>query len=95
MQLSLEEVTHIALLARLSLTQEEAERYRSQLSDILAYAQRLQAVNIEAVPPMERVLAESGRMREDIPTPGLSHEDLFKNAAQVKDDQFKIPPVLG
>ncbi len=49
MTLTLKEVEHIALLARLELTQEEKERYQQQLSDILDHVAQLQALDTSAI----------------------------------------------
>jgi aspartyl-tRNA(Asn)/glutamyl-tRNA(Gln) amidotransferase subunit C len=54
MALSHQEVAHVARLARLSLSDEELERMRSQLSDILAYIELLQEVDVAGVPPTAR-----------------------------------------
>ncbi len=59
MTLSLNEVEHIAELARLALTDAEKERFREQLSAILDYAARLQAIDTSAIPPMASVLPVS------------------------------------
>ena len=50
MKLSKDEVLHIAELARLGLSDSEVERFREQLSDILTYAERLQSVDLSAIP---------------------------------------------
>jgi aspartyl-tRNA(Asn)/glutamyl-tRNA(Gln) amidotransferase subunit C len=94
MSLSLEEVRHIAHLARLELTAEEEERYRQQLSAILEYAARLQAVNTSQVLPTSSVLPPQSRLRPDEPRPGLETSELLANAPQAEDDQFRVPPVL-
>ena len=51
MTLTLEQVEHIANLARLDLTPEEKERYCQQLSAILAYFEQLQRVDTTGIPP--------------------------------------------
>ena len=94
MTLSLEEVEHIASLARLELTDAEKERFRRQLSDILDFAARLGEVKTEDVLPTSSVLPPRGRLRPDQPEKGLEREDLLENAPQVQDDQFQVPPVL-
>ncbi|OQY83083.1 MAG: hypothetical protein B6D40_07645, partial [Anaerolineae bacterium UTCFX3] len=53
MSLTLQEVEHIARLARLELTDEQKERYRVQLSTILDHIARLQALDTRDVPPTE------------------------------------------
>jgi aspartyl-tRNA(Asn)/glutamyl-tRNA(Gln) amidotransferase subunit C len=94
MSLSLEEVEHIAALARLELTDEEKTRFQGQLSAILDYAQRLQTLDTTNIPPTARVLPERSMLRPDRARPGLSLDDLLRNAPQAEADQFRVPPVL-
>jgi aspartyl-tRNA(Asn)/glutamyl-tRNA(Gln) amidotransferase subunit C len=94
MTLTKEQVEHIARLARLKLTPEEIERYRLQLSAILDYANRLQAVDTSGIPPTSSVLPPRSVLREDRAHPGLPQPDLLRNAPDSKDGQFRVPPVL-
>jgi aspartyl-tRNA(Asn)/glutamyl-tRNA(Gln) amidotransferase subunit C len=94
MTLTVEQVEHIARLARLKLTPEEIERYRLQLSAILDYANRLQAVDTSGIPPTSSVLPPRSVLREDQARPGLPLEDLLQNAPDSKDRQFRVPPIL-
>ena len=95
MKLTIEEVEHIAALARLELTDAEKQRYAEQLSDILDYAARLDELATDQIPPTASVLDMQLRLRDDRARPGLSTEDVLKNAADTKDDQFQVPPILG
>jgi aspartyl-tRNA(Asn)/glutamyl-tRNA(Gln) amidotransferase subunit C len=94
MKLTLEQVEHIAELARLELTAEEKERYRQQLSAILEYAARLQSLDTSGILPTSSVLPPRSVLRADEPRPGLPIEDVLRNAPQVEQDQFRVPPVL-
>lgn len=94
MTLSLSEVEYIAELARLELTEEEKERFRVQLSAILDYARRLQALDTSGIPPTSSVLAAELPLRPDEPQPGLSLQELLRNAPAVTAEQFRVPPVL-
>lgn len=95
MQLSLEEVEHIAKLARLELTDEEKARYREQLSAILDHVAALQKLDTATVAPMTAVFAGAGsQLRPDAPRPSLPTGDLLKNAPEHEQEQFKIPPVF-
>lgn len=94
MVLTRREVEHIAVLARLELTEEEKQRYAEQLSAIIDYAARLQAVDTRGIPPTSSVLPLHTALRPDQARPGLSPEDLFQNAPDVHNAQFKVPPVL-
>jgi len=94
MILTLEEVEHIAELARLRLTETEKERYREQLSAILDYATRLQDLDTVGIPPTSSVLPARSVLRPDEPRPGLSPEQLLRNAPEAKDNQFRVPLIL-
>jgi len=94
MSLTIEEVEHIAELARLQLTDEEKSRYREQLSAILEYAARLQAVDTSQISPTSTVLAERAALRPDVVAPGLSIEEALRNAPSVEQNQFRVPPVM-
>jgi aspartyl-tRNA(Asn)/glutamyl-tRNA(Gln) amidotransferase subunit C len=94
MALTLEEVEHIAELARLQLSEEETNRYREQLSAILEYAARLQAVDTSGIPPTSSVLPPRSVLRRDEPRPGLETEELLRNAPQAERAQFRVPPVF-
>ena len=94
MSLTLAEVEHIAKLARLELSAEEKERYRQQLSSILEYAERLKQVDTSGIAPTASVLNATPALRADEAQPSLAHEDVLRNAPQMQDDQFRVPPVL-
>jgi aspartyl-tRNA(Asn)/glutamyl-tRNA(Gln) amidotransferase subunit C len=94
MTLTLVQVQHIARLARLQLSPEELERYREQLSDILDYAARLQALDTTGIPPTASILSGSRPLRVDEARPGLELETLLQNAPQTEQGQFRVPPVL-
>jgi aspartyl-tRNA(Asn)/glutamyl-tRNA(Gln) amidotransferase subunit C len=94
MPLTIDEVTHIADLARLSLPEEELSLYREQLSAILDYASRLQQVDTSDIPPTSSVLPLRSMLREDSPVPGLDIDAALRNATETENRQFKVPPVL-
>ena len=94
MPLSLQDVEHIAKLARLNLTDEQKARYRGQLEAILDHVARLQELDTTDVPPTTSISARQMPLRMDEPHPGLAKDDLLKNAPQQDDGQFKIPPVF-
>ena len=94
MSLTLEEVAHIARLARLNLTDPELELYREQLSAILDYFAELSELDTTGVEPMARVEKEARPRREDAPRPGLGADTLEKTAPDWHEDQFRVPPVF-
>lgn len=94
MSLTPEDVDHIALLARLHLSDEEKERYRRQLSDILKHVDKLQELDTANVQPMSSVAVPQSRLRSDKPGPGMPRADLLRNAPDTAENQFRVPPVL-
>ena len=95
MKLTIIEVEHIADLARLQLTEAEKQQYTAQLSDILDYAEKLEELDTEHIPPTASVLEVPLRLREDQARPGLSQEEVLQNTKDTQDSQFKVPPVFG
>jgi aspartyl-tRNA(Asn)/glutamyl-tRNA(Gln) amidotransferase subunit C len=95
MKLSRQEVEHIARLARLTLTEAEIVRYQEQLSDILDYAAMLQSVDTSGIAPVTSVLPpKASALRADQPGDTTPLSQLFNNAPDQQDDQFKVPPVM-
>ncbi|HEX9798152.1 MAG TPA: Asp-tRNA(Asn)/Glu-tRNA(Gln) amidotransferase subunit GatC [Anaerolineales bacterium] len=94
MPLTLEEVRHIAKLARLRLSPDEEQRYQEQLSDILDYAARLQSVDTGHIAPTASVLQLDAPLADDEPRPCLPPEALLANAPEADRGMFKVPPIL-
>ena len=94
MILTLAEVEHIAELARLSLSEDEKALYQEQLSAILEYAERLQALDTSAIPPTTTVLPLRSVMRADEPRDSMSRDDVLANAPQVEAESFRVQAVM-
>ena len=93
MQISREEVLHVARLARLALTDEEVERFRDQLSAILEAVGKVSELDLEGVPPTSHPLDLVNVLAEDEPAPSLSLEEALANAPDPEDAFFGVPPV--
>jgi aspartyl-tRNA(Asn)/glutamyl-tRNA(Gln) amidotransferase subunit C len=93
-KLTLAQVEHIAELARLSLSDDEKTLYQEQLSAVLEYAERLQALDTSAIPPTATVLPLRSVTRADQPRDSMSREDVLANAPQVEADSFRVPAVM-
>jgi aspartyl-tRNA(Asn)/glutamyl-tRNA(Gln) amidotransferase subunit C len=87
-------VLHVAKLASLSLTEEEADRFAGELARIVAHVEQLDAVDTRDVPPTAYVLLERMPLREDVVNAGLSHEEALSQAPQIEADGFGVPPFL-
>lgn len=99
MTLSLEEIEHIAALARLRLTDDEKARYRQQLSAVLDYMAKLREVDTAHIEPTASVLPRRGReytpvLRPDVARPSLAPPELLANAPDAVANMFRVPPIL-
>jgi len=93
MPISVEEVKHIAALARLELDEAEVARYCQQLSAILEAMAKLRRLEAGDLPAGD-LSAPGSALRPDESRPGLDREALLANAPETEDGQFKIPPVF-
>lgn len=87
-------VEHVAKLARLELTDEELDRFTSQLSAILEHVSKLSAVDTSAVTPTASILPLQDVLREDELQPGLSTEEALANAPDRQGDHFRVQAVF-
>jgi aspartyl-tRNA(Asn)/glutamyl-tRNA(Gln) amidotransferase subunit C len=94
MKLSIEQVRHIAELAKLSLTPDEIERYREQLSAILDYADALQGLDVAGVEPMSHAIALTNVMRPDAPAESSPRDEILANAPDVQDGLLRVRAIL-
>ena len=94
MKLTHEEVHHIALLARVGLTEAEVEKMSEQLSNILENFEILQQVDTTNVPPTAQSIALKNVMREDELAPSLTPDEVLANAPQKEDNFFRVRAIL-
>jgi aspartyl-tRNA(Asn)/glutamyl-tRNA(Gln) amidotransferase subunit C len=94
MALTVEEVRHIAYLARLKLDPAEEARFAEQLSDVLEYAARLNEVDSSDIAPTASVLPLEAPLRPDEVRPCPPQEKLLANAPDPHDGLFRVPRVL-
>ena len=88
------EVDHVALLARLALSDEEAERYRVQLTSILAQVATLDELDTASIPPSASVHPLENVLDDDVARPSLPLDLVLLNAPAQEDGQFRVPPVF-
>lgn len=94
MRLSREQVRHIAELAKLGITEEEAELFAGQLSEILEYAQMLNQLDTSAIPPTAQAIRMCSVTRRDEVQPSLSPDKILANAPQRQGNCFKVKLIL-
>jgi aspartyl-tRNA(Asn)/glutamyl-tRNA(Gln) amidotransferase subunit C len=92
--LSREEVLHVARLARVGLTDEEVEKFQSQLSQILDHFDVLRLVPTDDVPPTTHTLPLESVMAGDEPRPSLRQEEVLRLAPLEQDGHLRVRAVL-
>lgn len=94
MALTPEQVAHVAALARLELTPEEASLYGAQLSAILDAAALLDELDVSGVAQVGAALAPAAPLRPDAPIPSLPSEQGLANAPARVGTAFSVPKIL-
>lgn len=88
------EIDHIALLARLELTDEEKGLFSKQVGSIIKYVDKLNELDIEDVEPTAHVLPIKNVFREDELRESLPREKTLQNAPRKSDGFFRVPKII-
>jgi aspartyl-tRNA(Asn)/glutamyl-tRNA(Gln) amidotransferase subunit C len=87
-------VRHIALLARLQLSEQEEDQFTEQLGHILEHFERLAALDTSTVEPTATVVEMLAAYRDDVVTNPPAGEELRANAPARDGDFFKVPKII-
>jgi aspartyl-tRNA(Asn)/glutamyl-tRNA(Gln) amidotransferase subunit C len=93
-RISLEQVDHVARLARLQLSAADKERMRGELDGILSYIDKLRALDTRDVEPTSHAVPVTNVMRDDVERPSLPQEDMLANAPDRHRDMFRVPKII-
>jgi len=94
MKITPQEVSHVADLARLHMSQEEIEAMARQLDDILTYVAKLNELDTESIVPTTHAISIVNAFREDEMKPSLIREKALANAPQQNGESFVVPRVI-
>lgn len=94
MKLDRETVEHIAMLARLGLSDEEKDRLAEQLSSVLDHINVLQEVDTADIPPTAQVIELQNILRDDEVEDSMPVEDVLRNAPRSEENFIKVNAVL-
>jgi aspartyl-tRNA(Asn)/glutamyl-tRNA(Gln) amidotransferase subunit C len=94
MNISKEEVEHVARLARLQISEDETDTFSRQLSSILTYIEQLKSIDTMGVEPTATGLDQVNVFREDVVRPSLPVEQALANAPEAEDGYFQVPKIL-
>ncbi len=93
-KITLEQVRHIALLARLELTPEEEQRMLGDLEEMLEYVDKLGQLDTSAVEPTAQVGDIGAAAREDAVTNRPDPASILANAPAAREQMFKVPKII-
>ncbi len=94
MEITRDEVAHVARLARLALSPEEAERLGEQLANILGYIKQLDRLDTRGVVPTSHAVETGTPFRDDAVRPFGDKEAILANAPDRDGDFFRVPRII-
>lgn len=90
-----DEVAHVAMLARLALTEAELDTYTEQLGAVLDHARDTEALDLADVEPMTHPYPLQNALRPDVVTATVDRAEVLAAAPAVEDNRLLVPPILG
>lgn len=94
MSVDLTTVKRVAHLARIAVSEEQAEKMTGELNVILGFVQSLDSVNVDGVEPMTSVIPTAMRLREDKVSDGNIATEIVSNAPITEENFFMVPKVI-
>jgi aspartyl-tRNA(Asn)/glutamyl-tRNA(Gln) amidotransferase subunit C len=94
-ELTLDDVQHVAKLARLALGEGKLRQLTPQLESILHYVDKIRQADVAGVEPMAHALPLANVLREDVVEASLPIEAVLRNAPETDGRFFKVPKVIG
>ena len=95
MEIPLEKMRKLCLMARLELSDDELTRLTPQLGSIVDFVDKLMELETDGIEPMAHAVETSNRWAADEKGPSLSRDAALANAPSNDDECFLVPPVLG
>ena len=94
MSVDLATVKRVAHLARIAVTDEDAERMTGELNTILGFVEQLNEVDVTGVEPMTSVIPMAMKKRDDVISDGGKAADIVANAPATDENFFLVPKVV-
>ena len=86
-----EAIEYVGILAKLELSDEEKEKAKKDMGEMLDYIDKLNELDRSGVEPMSHVFPVNNVFREDVVTNGDDRDNITANAPQKKDGAFMVP----
>ncbi len=94
MDITPDQVRHVARLARLAMDEDSVARMTRELAAIVGYVEQLQAVDTDGVEPLANVSGLEHVLRDDQPGPLLDHAAVLANAPLANEVAFLVPKAV-
>jgi aspartyl-tRNA(Asn)/glutamyl-tRNA(Gln) amidotransferase subunit C len=94
MKIGNKEIQHVALLARLELSEEEIKQFTGQLDAILTYVDKLNELDTRGVEPTSHAIQVGNVVREDHVKESIPVQEALANAPEQDNDFFKVPRII-
>jgi aspartyl-tRNA(Asn)/glutamyl-tRNA(Gln) amidotransferase subunit C len=94
-KISKDDVLKLARLSKITLDETQLDKFAKELEELLGYIDQLQSVDTEGLEPTNQVTGLTSVMREDEIKPGVSQNELLKNAPAVENNLIKVRRVLS
>ncbi|MCA0058753.1 MULTISPECIES: Asp-tRNA(Asn)/Glu-tRNA(Gln) amidotransferase subunit GatC [unclassified Mesorhizobium] len=94
MSVDVKTVKRVARLARIAVSEEDAERMTGELNAILGFVEQLNEVDVSGVEPMTSVTPMGMKKRQDVVTDGNKAADIVANAPATEENFFLVPKVM-
>ena len=88
------DVRYVANLARIAITDQEAEAYQRELDAVLEYVAKLGELDVEHIEPTAHAMPRTNVMRDDTPLPTMPREAMLANAPATADDELLRVPLV-
>ena len=85
---------NVEILAKLALTEEEREKAKEKMQEMLDYVDKLNELDTEGVEPLAHTFSVGNVFREDVVTNGDGREESLANAPRKKDGQYVVPKTV-
>lgn len=93
-QIDDETMENVCILAKLSLTDQEKEKAKRDMQEMLDYVDKLDELDTSGVEPMSHIFGDQNVFREDVVTNGDNRREMLANAPKVKDGQYQVPKTI-
>ena len=94
MSVDIQTVKRVARLARIAVSEEDAERMTGELNAILGFVEQLNEVDVSGIEPMTSVIPMEMKKRQDVVTDGNKPDDIVANAPATDANFFLVPKVV-